>query len=34
MRWLVRTFGQAFIRKLGYMAALAFVALAVHFLKN
>lgn len=27
MNWLVRTFGHAFVRKLGYIAAAAVVAL-------
>lgn len=27
MRWLARTFGSAFVRKLGYIAAAAAVAL-------
>lgn len=27
MTWLVRTFGSAFVRKLGYVAAVAAVAL-------
>ena len=33
MNWLVRTFGSAFVRKLGYAAAAAFVALLVHVFK-
>lgn len=33
MSWLVRTFGSAFVRKLGYIAAAACVALVGAFLK-
>lgn len=33
MNWLVRTFGAAFVRKLGYAAAAAVVALLYQVLK-
>lgn len=34
MNWLVRTFGSAFVRKLGYVAAAAGLALVAAFFKS
>ena len=34
MNWLARTFGSAFVRKLGYVAAAAAVALVAAFFKS
>jgi hypothetical protein len=33
MSWLVRVFGSAFVRKLGYIAAAAVVAALAHYFK-
>jgi hypothetical protein len=33
MKWLLRTFGAAFVRKLGYAAAAAALAAVAHFLR-
>lgn len=33
MRWLLRTFGYAFVRKLGYVAAAAVVAVLYRWFK-